>query len=189
MWMRTSFRLAAVTLVFAVGLSLGGCAPDAPAPKPTASPSATPLFATDEEALAAAEEAYAAYQAMSDAILVDGGEDPERLLNVATEAVYKTQLEGYKSAASKGWVSTGGTTIDTVSLVRYDPLSITETVTVYACIDVSDVDVVDRAGNSVVSESRPDRTPVESTFDVDAAASSGLIFSGEMTWSGENFCV
>ena len=45
-----------------VGLAFGltACAPDSPAVVPTEDP-VTPIFASDEEALAAAEAAYAAY--------------------------------------------------------------------------------------------------------------------------------
>ena len=187
--MRTSFRAAAVALVVAIGLTASGCATDDPAPKPSTSTSAAPLFASDEEALAAAEEAYAAYLAVSDAILMEGGADPERLLEVATLPVFDVQAEGYETAAANDWTSTGGTAVDTVSLVGYDPLASEEVVTIYACIDVSKVDVFDPDGQSVVSQSRPDRTPVVSTFDKSSSTPSGLIFSGEMTWTGENFCI
>lgn len=187
--MRTSFRLAAVTLVFAAALSASGCTPDPPTPKPPATATDAPLFASDEEALAAAEEAYAAYLAVSDQILMESGSDPERLLKVATKSVFEAQLEGYKMTASKGWTSTGGTTVDSVSLERYEPSAEESVVIVYACIDVSKVDVFDVTGTSVVSDARPDRTPVESTFDVSRDSDSRLLLSGEVPWSGENFCV
>ncbi|HWU47090.1 MAG TPA: hypothetical protein VN133_10080, partial [Humibacter sp.] len=49
-----------------LGGVLAGCTPSAP--KPTHSPTAsrTPMFASDEEALKAATDAYAAYLKMSD---------------------------------------------------------------------------------------------------------------------------
>lgn len=187
--MRTPFRLPAVTLVLVAALAVSGCTPDKPAPVPSVSQSGTPLFASDEEALAAAEEAYAAYLAVSDRILMDGGANPERLLEVATSSVLEAQLDGFETAAANGWRSTGGTVVGNVSLERYDPNEIEATVLVYACIDVSLVDVLDSSGHSVVSEARPNRTPVESTFDASETTASRLLLSGEIPWSGANFCM
>ena len=50
-----------VTAALAVVLLLTGCSLASPEVAPTPTPSATPVFASEEEALAAAEEAYAAY--------------------------------------------------------------------------------------------------------------------------------
>ena len=72
-------RIGAHLGVGLLALVLAGCAPDVPAIQVPPTPTVTPLFASDEEALAAAEEAYAAYLAMSDEITSDGGERPERI--------------------------------------------------------------------------------------------------------------
>ena len=188
--MRTSFRLAAVTLVFAVGLSLGGCAPDAPAPKPTASPSATPLFATDEEALAAAEEAYAAYQAMSDAILMDGGKAPERLLEVATEEQYEAEKAGIDDIAASGYRSIGATKFDsmTIQMRAERPAPDDPIVTVYVCDNYADVDVVDASGNSVVAPDRPDRFPRVVAFGANMDPQERLVVASIDEWTGKAFC-
>ena len=110
--MRPSFRPAAVALVIVAALSVSACAPPAPAEPPKASPSSTALFASDEEALAAAEEAYREYQHVSDAIYIDGGADPERLLEIATQAKYEYEKSGYDKIRALGYHSTGGSTFD-----------------------------------------------------------------------------
>ena len=185
--MRPSFRPAAVALVLAAALSASGCTPDASGKPPASTPSATALFASDEEALAAAEEAYRAYLAVADEILRDGGNDPDRLLQVATQEVYEKQLEGYRQTADNGWRGRGVTRLDTVSIQSYRPQSAKALVTIYACVDVAGVDVVDASGTSVVSPSRPDRTPFEAIFARSDSPPS-LILSGETPWLGKDFC-
>jgi len=187
--MRPKFRAAAVALVLVGTLSASGCASEAPAADPTPTPSATPLFASDEEALAAAEEAYAAYLAVTDEIFADGGKHPERLLEVATQEVLDAQREGYTTAAENGWQGIGSTRLDSVSLEQYDPTNSQSMVSIYGCVDLANVDVVDSSGVSVVSPTRPDRAPFEITLNSSGDLSSPLIVSGERPWTGEDFCV
>src|SRR3954462_13593979 len=70
--MRTAPLLATAALL----LALAGCVPTDSHPTSWPHPSATPVFASDAEALAAAEKAYAAYEAAVDrslqSISVDG---------------------------------------------------------------------------------------------------------------------
>jgi hypothetical protein len=188
--MRTRLRPACLAGLAVAVLAMCGCVAPEPVAVPTPDASATPLFASDEEALAAATEAYARYVAVSDQILIDGGLKPERLLEVATQAVFEKQSEGYQIAFERGWRSTGGTVVDSVTLQDFASNAVegTDIVTVYACIDVSKVDVVDASGASVVSDSRPDRSPYEASFDAVNGTSTKLVLSGEKIWTGENFC-
>ncbi|MEP6843257.1 MAG: hypothetical protein ABJA11_07030, partial [Pseudolysinimonas sp.] len=101
--MRTGPFLVAALLL----LALGGCVPTGTHVSDSPSASATPVFASDAEALAAAEKAYAAYLKVSDQILNEGGEDPTRLLGVATSSAYDTESKGYSSARDRGWHSVG----------------------------------------------------------------------------------
>ncbi len=65
-------RRPVVTLAVLL-LVLTGCTPGDEVVVPDPEPTVEPMFATDEEALAAAEEAYGAYLAASDASLAGGG--------------------------------------------------------------------------------------------------------------------
>jgi len=186
--MRTILRPAAAALVLFAALAATGCTPG-PAKPHTPTPSSTPLFASDEEALAAAEEAYAAYLAVSDQIFQDGGREPDRLLEVATEQVVNAQMDGYEQAAANGWTSTGSTKLDTVSLQWFDPDRTKAAISIYGCVDLSGVDVVDANGTSVVSANRPDRSPFQVTFDLSSTNASQIVVSGEKPWTGENFCL
>lgn len=178
-------RIGSLLLTVGVLLALAGCTPPGSPPSVSPTPSATAVFASDADALKAAEAAYAAYQAVSDQILIDGGADPERLKSVATNKVYESELQGFKETSAKGWHSTGGTTFDHFSLESYDPGRLGEIVVVYVCSDVSKVGVVDSQGTSVVSLSRPNRTAFEVTF---ALRGQNLVVSSNDVWTGGGVC-
>ena len=185
--MRTvpTFVVAAIAL-----LALSSCQPDAVPIIPDPVPTSDLLFESEEEALAAAEEAYGAYLAVSNAVLADGGAEPERLLEVAGTDLYESELEGLQSFVESGWRSVGAATVDTVSLQMYDPLAAQDepVVVVYACLDVSQTDVVDAEGRSVLSGDRQVRLAFETSFAFETATSSQLIMVAKDLWSGGDFC-
>jgi len=174
--------LAAGAVVFLIAMT--GC--DGPSPHVTVAPtpSATAVFASDEEALAAAEASYAAYLAIADEVFADGGADAERLREVATGDLLETELKGFKDVTEKGWRSTGGSTFDSMVLQRYDPHARPQEITVYLCDDISAVDVVGPDGTSVVSPTRPSRTLFQATFEYDAT-NDRLLISDHEVWSDE----
>lgn len=157
---------------------------------PTSTPTSTPVFASEADALAAAEAAYKAYLKVSDQILMDSGKNPERLLAVATKSVLEEESEGFSQAAAKHWRSTGGTTVTGVKTESYSPTAKfgQPVITVYACVDVSKVGFLDSRGRSVVAPDRPDVTPFETSFQSSSAGSSELILSKEDLWLGADFC-
>ena len=177
-------KLLLVIGVASIGLLLAGCVPPAPTGTATPRPSSTPIFASDEEALAAAETAYAAYLKLADQIFVEGGVNPERLSAVATGSFLSTSVEGYQDAESRGWQSTGGTVFRGMTLQSYDRVGDKAVVIVYVCEDVSMVNVVDGAGLSVVSPNRPNTTLFQSTFDLDPERKD-LLLAGREAWSND----
>ncbi len=184
-----SRQAPAVVVALSTVVLLSGCVAADPVVTPVPVPSATPPFASDEEALKAATDAYAAYLKVSDAILADGGAEPDRIDAVAAAALAKQQKAGYKKYAAKGYQQIGPTLFDTVTLEQYHPTDLegVEFVTIYVCADVSSVDVLDGSGASVVSAERPDRTPLEVSFDW-RARSKSLVTSSQVFWPGEDFC-
>jgi hypothetical protein len=175
--MRRNLVGAAVLLV-----GLAGCVGPPSAPMPVPSPSSTPVFASDEEALAAAEVAYGEYVAVASQIFADGGADADRLRATATGEQLEADLAGFEEVARLGQHSTGATAFDQFVLQQYTPDSPRETVVVYVCDDVTGVDVLDQEGNSLVSPSRPDLTTYEVSFDL-AEVGSALLVSRKVTWS------
>jgi len=174
----------AAALAIVTTVMLGGCVPTEPGAGPTPEPSSTPVFASEEEALAAAEEAYAAYLAVSDAIFMEGGADPERLSEVATGAFLDAAVAGFHETQAEGLRSTGGTVFRNVTLQMYSPESVPfGVVGVYVCEDITAVDVVNASGQSVVSPDRPNNTLFQAVFDL--GSDGRLLLSSREVWKNE----
>ncbi len=144
-----------------VAVLLTACVPESPIVTPPPEPTATPVFASDEEALTAAEEAYAKYLAMVDRIFADGGQDPKRLLEVASEDQYTAELPGFIQLQESQLHGTGAVTFQ-LALQRYSTR--TGDVTAYACDDVSQTDILTADGVSVVQPGRIERVAYEVEF-------------------------
>ncbi|HAM26286.1 MAG TPA: hypothetical protein DCP11_06130, partial [Microbacteriaceae bacterium] len=169
---------------------LAGCTKTEPIVTPAPTPSSTPLFASDADALEAATGAYAAYLKVSDQILMDGGVNPERIASVATKSWAAIQMASFAKERDRGWRSTGGSTFDGLTLQQQETTSRMRVpvITAYVCVDVSAVDVFGRDGVSVVSEDRPDRSPVEVSFELAESTSKTLLVADESSWSGPGVC-
>ena len=173
-------RVSGAALV--VALVLVGCVPTTTPASTAPKPSATPVFATEAEALAAATEAYAAYVRVSDEIFVDGGINVDRLRTVATGKQLKINLEGFAQAQAKNYKSSGGTTFDRVALQSFVPSQRDAFVQIYVCDDVTLVNVFNSSGESVVSASRPDRTGYQVTFSFSERSANHLLLSDKESW-------
>jgi len=187
--MRPSYRPAAVALVLAAALSASGCTPDASGKPPASTPSATALFASDEEALAAAEEAYRAYLAAVDEVLQGGGLETASLDAVARGSALAQARADASEFASLGYRTVGATNLSTISLQRFDaehrnPEAVVD---VYVCEDVSQVNLLDANGVSLVSIDRPPLTPFQATFG--RADGETLVLTSRSAWDGERPCL
>ncbi|MBH0009061.1 hypothetical protein [Salinibacterium sp. SWN1162] len=148
--------------------SLSGCVPADPAPP---QPSATFVapYASDEEALAAAEAAYGEFVDVSNVILNEGGASPERIETITTGDFAERTLSSYKDFGAEGKKSVGNATFDSAVLQRYSSGGgNVEIITIYLCHDVSKVDLLDSNGDSLVKPDRQARVRLEVTFDFDA---------------------
>ncbi|TFD42619.1 hypothetical protein E3T33_12270 [Cryobacterium sp. TMT1-2-1] len=191
--MRTqSHHLLAVCATVMLALpALAACAP-APTPVPghTAAATDAPVFASDEEALAAAKKAYAGYLHMSDQILMDGGSGPERIKGYASTRLAELEIESYGRTKAKGLRSTGGSLFSNMTIQSRGDATVQGrgVLTVYLCSDVSEVDFLDSRGQSVVSPSRPDRTPFEVSFDLASMDPVELLVASADVWQGAGIC-
>ena len=176
---------AALAILVAPGLA--GCATKpTPAPSHTAAATDAPVFASDEEALAAATKAYAAYLKASDAISNDGGENPKRIAPFVAPSLLKSELEGFAGYSSAGAHSVGSTTfvVSSIQGIAADNTSGTS-ISLYICEDVSDLDVVDSKGVSLVSPSRRPLTPFEVRFE---GGADTIVLGYREVWEGRSFC-
>jgi hypothetical protein len=166
-------------------LTLIGCAAPPPqAPSPAASVAAdVPAFASDEEALAVATDAYAAYLAMRDLILSEMGANALRIDAVATNQAKESFSRDAADFEERQIRIVGSTKFDSVVL---QGLSDAGKVTIYVCNDVSQTDLIGPDGVSMVAADRNARSPWEVVVEV--RSMSKAFVEARTLWSGENFC-
>lgn len=167
-----------LALIAALALLLTACAPasKAVAPEPTAV--AAP-FASEEEALAAAVEAYARFVEVSDAIGHDGGRNAERLKAVSTGETLNAATDGFTEWVDGDWRQIGTRSFHTATL-QQTSIGPTDAVVIYLCEDISSVDVIDGSGQTVVSPTRSDSNYFLVGFDLDT--DGGLLVSSRERW-------
>lgn len=166
-----------------IAIALAGCSAQQPTPKESAAATEQkPLFATDEEALAAAQTAYANYLDVSDQIARDGGANPERLKGLVSNSLYIDEEKGFQQIAQEESFAVGKSTFDNVHIQGLDSNSITS----YLCIDHSQIHLENLSGQNVTNPNRVDRYPLVVTFASDGKGE--LIIESSESWSGQNFC-
>ncbi len=163
-------------------LTLTGCGDPTPPITLAPTPSATPLFASDEEALAAAEAAYGAFVAALDLALSTyetGG-----LQDVATDQALAESVDSVGDFVDKGERLTGSSSISDSTLTGVvDP----DDVWIYSCLDLSGTDVLDSQGRSSLPVNRVDHYPMEVHL-VWVAQKKRLLVASEDVWGGSDFC-
>jgi len=157
---RTAIALA---LLIVPVLALSGCTPTPPPAVTAPKPSSTPLFATEDEALKAATEAYAAYLKVADVILSDGGANPERIDSVASGDAREAFIESAEAFASKTYHAVGRSTFRGAEIEQLSAQGTSTEVSAYLCLEVGGIDVLDASGASVVSATRPPTQAMEIT--------------------------
>ena len=174
-------RMPAAAFAALTALSLAGCTPSNPTPTPSPTATRSPLFASDEEALKAATDAYAAYLKMSDTISHEGGANPERIKPFVTSVQYDRELSGFDSLQAHGIRTSGDTVFDTLQVAKVS----VDAIDAYVCLDTSGVRVLGPASDPTPS-ARPKRMPFAIGFRTDGG--NRLLLSRSETWSGKNFC-
>lgn len=136
-------------------MALGACAPT-PAPDPTP----TPLFASEEEAFAAAEATYRAYIDAANQSWKehDRGKTAAYLTGEALEEEIATQRE----LASRGIVVVGELRVVSFSGAESDERE--QTVTARACIDVTSSRLFNSAGTDITPGDRDPLVGLHLTF-------------------------
>ena len=189
-----SARLAALLAVTALAAgTLTACVPEPdpdPAPRWTASASpevAEPLFASDEEALAAAEAAYAEYQRLVDVASTSGGVETAGLDVVSDGAALERALADAEDFREAQIHSTGATsfTVHKAQSLKYESSEGTE-LRIYVCDDVSAAGLWASNGDSLVDQEGSPLIPFEIT--VAFVARKGLVLVEKNYWKGTDFC-
>lgn len=171
-------------------LALTGCTPEpAPRASETSVPTDAPVFASDEEALAAATEAYATYLAAGDAAEEAGTPSREHFLSLSSGEAHESDLSVAASFDEKGWKQVGSTSFDSMTIQSAE---INEDekleIRVYVCLDVTNSDIVDSSGVSVSQSDRPLRMPLAVAFVGTDQSNDHFQMTESRVWSGSNFC-
>lgn len=173
-------------IALALALLPSGCSAHGTTAIPVAEPTSAPVFASDEDALAAAKMAYGNYLVISDLISQQGGVNPDRLKQAVTPELLAHQIEFFGTFAKSGQHQVGLSTITNVKLQRLEDDGYGHvTVTIYACTDFSGTRFLDSAGQDVTPTASRAAT-LELEFSLTPL--SPLIMSGSGLWSGQSIC-
>lgn len=182
-------RGAAAVSATGLALLLAGCV-GAPAATPTQSAEATPtpIFASDDEALAAAIAAYEKYSAASATVTANGGKDPGGVDRTVTSDYAKTLHEEFAALSDAGLRMTGETKISNTELAENAVDASGAKVAIYLCRDVRDVRVIAADGTDVTPADRDESAPTQ-VFLVSTVEDPGvLLVDGVDRWTGDDFC-
>ena len=183
--MRRSPALTPFVIAALVIAAMSGCLPSDPAPVRPLEPTAVPLFASDEGALAAAEEAYTKYLAASDQIAQEGGANPERLADYVTDDWLLEEADAFTRLADTGRRQVGTTLLRRAEMQRYDVASSGDEVVIYACVDFGSSYFVDAQGAVVT----PPEQSTLVTFEIQlVAVQDRLLIAGSELWESESVC-
>ena len=176
--------LAAVAL-----LLLAGCSAAAQPVQLSSTPvtQATPMFASDEEALAAAELAFSNYMEVGDQIARDGGASPERLKTLVSQDLYEQEVISLKFYEDGKFHAVGSSGFDSWAVQAIEVGEELTNVEVYVCLRFSDLRILDLAGNDVTSNSRNPDFPMVVKLNASATINR-FIVSSTNVWTGTNFC-
>jgi hypothetical protein len=143
------------------------------------------VFASEEEALAAATEAYERYLEVGSQVASEGGANPERMSAVTVDDAYEEELRLFNSMASANQQGIGTQSADTFTL-QSSNLEEGE-MTLYLCLDTSESQVVIDGEPVASAQDVPTRFPL--SVDFRTVESDGrLAVSRSTSWSGTNFC-
>lgn len=157
--MLTSRTLVAVAgVALAAGLIVG-CAPEETPPEPSGA-----MFATEEEAYAAAEEVYRAYNEALNA--ERAGDVKGNSAEFVVGSAARLDLEAERTLESLGLRLEGDSRVIEVLPVHVDLQAVPQSVEAVVCMDWSKTRVLDSEGADVTPEDRADTSGLEVTFVV-----------------------
>ncbi|WP_156876549.1 hypothetical protein [Microbacterium luticocti] len=150
---------------------LTGCAAH-PSPSPTPSP----RFTSEADAYKAAEDTYRAYVDALNRVRLEDPATFESLYRLETADALDTDKEAFSAMHADGWRMTGRTVVTLLqpSTTRTPGSRMTY---LDACVDVSNVELVDAHGNSMVDSDRGDVQQVVVAFTRSDTSPTGWLIS------------
>jgi hypothetical protein len=182
-------RLPAALALTALVVSIAGCSaePAPPLASASAAPTTAPLFASDEEALAAAEAAFEEYLDVAFRVFADGGIDPGRLETVATDEVLATDISRAADFAARGLRQVGEPVVLETTLQQHTSDERGNIhITSYSCMEGRSVSAVDSDGNELGNPNRARTVTLENHFTGDPTGT--LRLSKSTVWAAGESC-
>lgn len=182
--------LALVVIPLAlIAATLSGCTATTELPPPEPAREGEPLFATDEEALAAAYSAYATYVRVSNTLSASLDADVSLLEEVALKSHIAEIAESIETLRSQGLRTQGAAEIRSFSLQQhFEAANGDISVLTYVCLDVSGLRVIDADGDDVTPQDRQDLVGLEVVFWGLNDPLSKLKVASSKSWTGSDLC-
>lgn len=175
--------MSAAVAVILTALTISGCsAPAGPDPAPVTAP----MFASDEEAFAAAEATLEAYVAASNRIDLADPATFEPIFRWTSGELSAAERKGFSKLHAAGAVKRGDEVITAAQLSNVDRKA--GTVSLAVCLDVSAVELTNADGLSRVHESRDDEHALVVEFEPSDASETGLLINFISGRDGEPKC-
>ncbi|AWB86853.1 hypothetical protein C3E77_09635 [Mycetocola zhujimingii] len=182
--MPTLLRAVVAGLAIAGGaVSLFACAQ--PSAQPTPTPTA--IFASEDEALAAATDTYAKYSAAYDLSNSLGGKDMSSVAPYVTDA-HLMDLGVPGVLQENGWHTTGISTFTPASIDRFKQEGERAEVILNLCRDVSQVRIVAADGSDVTPVERSSVLPLSVTLTSANEDPRKLLVSKVESWTEDVAC-
>lgn len=155
---RTSTNLLAALGALTLGAGmLVGCTP-----KPVPIPTPTAAFTSEEEAFAAAEEVYRAYNDAFNAVDLQDPTTFEPVFKFTTGEYQESEREDLSAMHAEGYVRGGA-----IEIINFVPAKASEeSIVARTCNDVSSTTFTDSKGVNLVPADRPNRVALDLTFIV-----------------------
>ena len=152
-------------------LMMSGCS----APAAPLEPEALPVFASDEEAFAAAEATLQLYVTASNSVDLAEPKTSEAMLALTTGAFNASERKALSAMHASGMVKRGAESITLVQAEEID--RVRGHVTLAVCLDVSGVELFDADGLSKVSDSRSKEQTLRVDFQPGQGKHAALMMS------------
>jgi len=163
---------------------LSGCVPSDAATPPQPTPTFVAPYATDEEALAAAEEAYGEYVRVMREFYSEVPTDPAPIYEVASGEHLEDLLLEFDERAAKETYILGEQSFDQIVLQRYSHEGSTnEVIAVYLCDDLSGMSIY-RHGEKIGPENPVLPSLTQVVFDFDENSDSLKVSARDLWESG-----
>lgn len=173
-------RLASSALAAAALCAIvSGCSAPAEPVEPT------PVFTSEKQAFAAAEETYRAYVDALNAVDLSDPETFEDVFAWTTGEANAGARETFSQMHADGWTVSGSTIPTEIELSQVDLSA--ATVELSVCTNIASVDVVDSDGQSVVEPDRGDTQSMTVALTASSTA-TGLAVSSLTGRTGEPTC-